>query len=65
MMSKQILHHLTMPGESAEYRHARNELLTEEMALRRQTEALPHFAGRCLRVALLRKIMYSRAAMGL
>ena len=45
MMSKQILHHLTMPGESAEYRHARNELLTEEMALRRQTESVAALRG--------------------
>ena len=37
-MSNQILHHLAMPGESAEYRTARNKLLTEEMALRRQIE---------------------------
>ena len=35
-MSHKILHHLTMPGESAEYRAARNTLLAEEMALRRQ-----------------------------
>ena len=33
-MSDKILHHLTIPGESAEYRAARNKLLTEEMALR-------------------------------
>ena len=39
-MSNQILHHLTMPGESAEYRTARNKLLTEEMALRRQIESV-------------------------
>ena len=38
-MSNQILHHLAMPGESAEYRAARNKLLTEEMALRRQIES--------------------------
>ena len=38
--SNQILHHLTMPGESAEYRVARNKLLTEEMALRRQIESV-------------------------
>jgi predicted dithiol-disulfide oxidoreductase (DUF899 family) len=40
MMGEQILHHLTMPGESAEYRTARNKLLTEEMALRRQIESV-------------------------
>ena len=34
------LHHLTIPGESAEYRTARNKLLTEEMALRRQIESV-------------------------
>ena len=32
--------HLTYPNESAEYRNARNALLTEEMALRRQIEAV-------------------------
>jgi predicted dithiol-disulfide oxidoreductase (DUF899 family) len=32
------LHHLRFPGESAEYRAARNALLAEEMELRRQTE---------------------------
>jgi predicted dithiol-disulfide oxidoreductase (DUF899 family) len=40
MMSNLTLHHLAMPGESAEYRTARNKLLTEEMALRRQTESV-------------------------
>jgi predicted dithiol-disulfide oxidoreductase (DUF899 family) len=40
MMNHKILHHLTMPGESAEYRAARNKLLTEEMALRRQVESV-------------------------
>ena len=40
MMSNPILHHLAMPGESAEYRTARNKLLTEEMALRRHTESV-------------------------
>ena len=39
-MSHQILHHLTMPDESAEYRVTRNKLLTEEMALRRQIESV-------------------------
>ena len=39
-MRNQILHQLTMPGESAEYRVARNKLLIEEMALRRQTESV-------------------------
>ena len=39
-MSNQILHHLAVPGESAEYRAARNKLLTEEMVLRRQTESV-------------------------
>ena len=37
-MNQEILNHLTMPGESAEYRAARNKLLAEEMALRRQIE---------------------------
>ena len=37
-MTNNTLHHLTMPGESAEYRAARNKLLGEEMALRRQVE---------------------------
>jgi predicted dithiol-disulfide oxidoreductase (DUF899 family) len=32
--------HLTYPNESAEYRKARNTLLAEEMALRRQIEAV-------------------------
>ena len=32
------LHHLHFPGESAEYRAARNALLAEEMELRRQVE---------------------------
>ena len=32
--------HLRYPNESAEYRKARNALLTEEMALRRQIEAV-------------------------
>jgi predicted dithiol-disulfide oxidoreductase (DUF899 family) len=31
---------VTIPGESAEYRAARNELLTKEIELRRQTEAV-------------------------
>ena len=39
-MSDKILHHLTIPGESAEYRAARNKLLAEEMALRRQIESV-------------------------
>ena len=38
-MNNQNLHHLAMPGESAEYRTARNKLLTDEMALRRQIES--------------------------
>ena len=33
-MNNKILHHLAMPGESVEYRAARNKLLVEEMALR-------------------------------
>jgi len=37
-MTNKTLHHLTMPGESAEYRVARNLLLDEEIALRRQLE---------------------------
>jgi predicted dithiol-disulfide oxidoreductase (DUF899 family) len=32
------LHHLSFPGESVEYRAARNALLAEEMELRRQVE---------------------------
>src|SRR5216684_8219366 len=32
------VHHLHIPGESAEFRQARNALLAEEMELRRQTE---------------------------
>lgn len=32
--------HLTFPNESAEYRKARNALLAEEIALRRQIEAV-------------------------
>ena len=39
-MNHKILHHLTIPGESAEYRAARNKLLAEEMALRRQIESV-------------------------
>ena len=39
-MSGRTLHHLTIPGESAAYRAARNKLLTEEMALRRQVESV-------------------------
>ncbi len=39
-MGNQILHYLAMPGESAEYRTARNKLLTDEMALRRQIESV-------------------------
>ena len=39
-MSNQILHHLAMPGESVEYRAARNKLLTAEMALRRRIESV-------------------------
>ena len=39
-MNHKILHHLTSPGESAEYRVARNKLLAEEMALRRQIESV-------------------------
>jgi len=31
---------VTFPGESAEYRAARNELLGKEIELRRQTEAV-------------------------
>jgi predicted dithiol-disulfide oxidoreductase (DUF899 family) len=36
--SSASLHHLSIPGESAEFRKARNALLDEEMELRRQTE---------------------------
>ena len=36
--SAPALCHLHFPGESAEYRGARNALLTEEMELRRQIE---------------------------
>ena len=32
-MKHKILHHLTIPGESAEYRVARNNLLIKEMTL--------------------------------
>ena len=39
-MNQKILHHLAMPGEAAEYRAARNKLLAEEMALRRQIESV-------------------------
>ena len=39
-MNHKILHHLTIPGESAAYRAARNKLLAEEMALRRQIESV-------------------------
>jgi predicted dithiol-disulfide oxidoreductase (DUF899 family) len=39
-MTDKILHHLAMPGESADYRVARNKLLAEEMALRRQIESV-------------------------
>ena len=39
-MNAKNLYHLTMPGESAEYRATRNKLLTEEMALRRQIESV-------------------------
>ena len=34
------LHTIVWPGESAEYRAARNELLQMEIDLRRQTEAV-------------------------
>jgi predicted dithiol-disulfide oxidoreductase (DUF899 family) len=37
-MKPHALHHLHIPGESAEYRVARNALLAAEMELRRQTE---------------------------
>ena len=37
-MKLTALHHLHIPGESAEYRAARNALLVEEMELRRQIE---------------------------
>jgi predicted dithiol-disulfide oxidoreductase (DUF899 family) len=36
--SSPVLHHVHFPGESAEYRAARNVLLAEEIELRRQTE---------------------------
>ena len=36
--SSPALHHVHLPGESAGYRAARNALLAEEIALRRQTE---------------------------
>ena len=39
-MTKKILYLLTSPGESADYRAARNKLLFEEMALRRQIESV-------------------------
>jgi len=37
-LSPAVLHHVSFPGESAEYRAARNALLVEEMKLRRQIE---------------------------
>ncbi len=37
-MNQEMLHHLTIPGESADYRKARNKLLDEEIALRLQME---------------------------
>src|ERR1700726_2702730 len=36
--SSRVLHHVHFPGESAEYRAARDALLAEEMELRRQIE---------------------------
>ena len=39
-MSHKGLYHVNFPGESAEYRSARNELLDQEMALRRQIESV-------------------------
>ena len=39
-MNHKTLQHLTMPGESAGYRVARNKLLAEEMGLRRQVESV-------------------------
>jgi predicted dithiol-disulfide oxidoreductase (DUF899 family) len=39
-MSQKLLHHLTIPGESAEYRKARNKLLDEERVAA-QRRALP------------------------
>jgi predicted dithiol-disulfide oxidoreductase (DUF899 family) len=47
------LHHLRYPGESDEYRAARNALLAEEMELRRQTE----------RVAAQRRALPAGAAL--
>jgi predicted dithiol-disulfide oxidoreductase (DUF899 family) len=37
---RELLHKLRFPGESDEYRQARNELLTAEVELRRQIEAV-------------------------
>jgi predicted dithiol-disulfide oxidoreductase (DUF899 family) len=39
-LSPVVLHHVSFPGESAEYRAARNALLDEEMELRRLTERI-------------------------
>ena len=39
-MARTSLHEMHLPGESAEYRRARDELLTAEMELRRQAEAV-------------------------
>ena len=39
------------PNESAEYRRAREQLLTEEIELRRTSSASPSCAARCRRAA--------------
>lgn len=51
--------HLNYPNESAEYREARNKLLAEEIALRRQIEAVAALrralppAAKCRRIISL------------
>ncbi len=39
-MATKSLHKIRFPGESAKYRRARNELLKDEMALRKKSEAV-------------------------
>lgn len=58
------LHHLLFPGESADYRAARNVLLAEEMELRRQTERVAASAGRCRRAARSPRTTCSKAPTG-
>jgi predicted dithiol-disulfide oxidoreductase (DUF899 family) len=49
--SSPALCHLHFPGESVEYRGARNALLAEEMELRRQIERVA--TQRVIRLAIL------------